>query len=76
MGGADPGATGFTMASFEQQVPLARINDAVTRILKLKFELGVFDHPYGDPVNGPYRFHQPELRRSWPTRRRASRTRC
>nr|WP_262413037.1 glycoside hydrolase family 3 C-terminal domain-containing protein [Streptomyces acidipaludis] len=59
MGGADPGATGFTMASFEQQVPLTRINDAVGRILKLKFELGVFDHPYGDPVNGPYRFHQP-----------------
>ncbi|MBM9506921.1 discoidin domain-containing protein [Actinacidiphila acididurans] len=59
MGGADPGATGFTMAGFEQQVPLARINDAVSRILKLKFELGIFDHPYGDPVNGPYRFHQP-----------------
>jgi beta-glucosidase-like glycosyl hydrolase len=59
MGGADPGAVDFTMASFEQQVPLARINDAVSRILKLKFELGVFDHPYGDPVNGPFRFHQP-----------------
>jgi beta-glucosidase len=59
MGGADPGAADFTMASFEQQVPLARINDAVSRILKLKFELGVFDHPYGDPVNGPFRFHQP-----------------
>jgi beta-glucosidase len=59
MGGADPGATGFTMASFESGVPTARINDAVTRILRLKFELGIFDHPYGDPVNGPYRFHQP-----------------
>ncbi|MFF7154606.1 discoidin domain-containing protein [Streptomyces sp. NPDC008139] len=59
MGGADPGAADFTMASFENSVPLARINDAVTRILKLKFELGIFDHPYGDPVNGPYRFHQP-----------------
>ncbi|MFJ2957941.1 discoidin domain-containing protein [Streptomyces sp. NPDC087270] len=59
MGGADPGAADFTMASFEQQVPQARIDDAVGRILKLKFELGVFDHPYGDPVNGPYRFHQP-----------------
>ncbi len=59
MGGADPGATGFTMASFEQQVPQSRIDDAVGRILKLKFELGIFDHPYGDPVNGPYRFHQP-----------------
>jgi beta-glucosidase len=59
MGGADPGATGFTMGSFEQQVPQARIDDAVSRILTLKFELGIFDHPYGDPVNGPYRFHQP-----------------
>ncbi|WP_443043012.1 discoidin domain-containing protein [Streptomyces sp. NBC_00370] len=59
MGGADPGAADFTMASFESQVPLARINDAVTRILTLKFQLGVFEHPYGDPVNGPYRFHQP-----------------
>ncbi|MFF0204893.1 discoidin domain-containing protein [Streptomyces sp. NPDC005017] len=59
MGGADPGAPGFTMAEFEQNVPLARIDDAVSRILKLKFELGVFERPYGDPVNGPYRFHQP-----------------
>ena len=59
MGGADPGAAGFTIASFLSSVPTARINDAVTRILRLKFELGVFDRPYGDPVNGPYRFHQP-----------------
>jgi beta-glucosidase-like glycosyl hydrolase len=59
MGGADPGSVGFTMAGFESQVPLARINDAVTRILRLKFQLGIFEHPYGDPVNGPYRFHQP-----------------
>ncbi|MGW5352608.1 discoidin domain-containing protein [Streptomyces sp. NPDC004031] len=59
MGGADPGAVGFTMASFEQNVPQSRIDDAVKRILTLKFELGVFEHPYGDPVNGPYRFHQP-----------------
>ncbi|AXI76238.1 discoidin domain-containing protein [Peterkaempfera bronchialis] len=59
MGGADPGAVGFAMADFESKVPLSRINDAVTRILRLKFQLGIFDHPYGDPVNGPYRFHQP-----------------
>ncbi|GGO06243.1 discoidin domain-containing protein [Microbispora bryophytorum] len=59
MGGADPGATGFTMAAFLAGVPIARIDDAVTRILRLKFTLGVFEHPYGDPVNGPYRFHQP-----------------
>jgi beta-glucosidase len=59
MGGADPGAAGFSIASFLSSVPIARVNDAVTRILRLKFELGVFDRPYGDPVNGPYRFHQP-----------------
>ncbi|MEV5704691.1 discoidin domain-containing protein [Actinoallomurus sp. NPDC052274] len=59
MGGADPGASGFSIASFLSSVPIARINDAVTRVLRLKFELGIFDRPYGDPVNGPYRFHQP-----------------
>ncbi|NUR27532.1 MAG: hypothetical protein HOV83_17100, partial [Catenulispora sp.] len=33
MGGADPGAAGFTMASFESAVPQSRIDDAVKRIL-------------------------------------------
>jgi len=60
MGGADPGAVGFTMASFVASVPAARIDDAVRRVLRLKFELGLFEKPYGDPVNGPYRWHQPQ----------------
>src|SRR4029078_11502792 len=30
------------------RVPLARIDDAVTRILTKKFELGLFEHPYAD----------------------------
>jgi beta-glucosidase len=30
------------------RVPMWRINQAVTRILTLKFKLGVFDHPYVD----------------------------
>src|SRR5581483_7721585 len=59
MGGADPGATGFTMAGFEANVPASRIDDAVKRVLRIKFQLGLFENPYGDPVNGPYRFHQP-----------------
>jgi len=29
-------------------VPLARVNDAVRRILSVKFELGLFEHPYSD----------------------------
>ncbi|WP_433533294.1 discoidin domain-containing protein [Micromonospora sp. CA-263727] len=59
MGGADPGAAGFSMDTFLARVPAARIDDAVRRVLRLKFQLGVFESPYGDPVNGPYRFHQP-----------------
>jgi beta-glucosidase-like glycosyl hydrolase len=59
MGGADPGAAGFSIGTFTANVSLARINDAVRRVLRLKFQLGLFENPYGDPVNGPYRFHTP-----------------
>src|SRR5829696_2806209 len=31
-------------------VSRARVNEAVTRILTLKFKLGLFDHPYVDPA--------------------------
>lgn len=37
------------------QVSMARINDAVRRILTKKFELGLFEHPYTD------RTHLPEV---------------
>lgn len=30
------------------QVPMSRINDAVRRILRIKYEIGLFDHPYAD----------------------------
>lgn len=32
----------------EGEVPMERVDDAVRRILKLKFELGLFDDPYTD----------------------------
>src|SRR5580698_169210 len=32
------------------EVPVARINDAVRRILLLKFKLGLFDNPYPEPA--------------------------
>ncbi|MGB5980141.1 MAG: glycoside hydrolase family 3 N-terminal domain-containing protein [Cyclobacteriaceae bacterium] len=57
MGGADPGATGFTMSGFINEVGMARINDAVRKVLDVKFRLGIFEDPYGDPVNGPNAFH-------------------
>ena len=31
----------------EGAVPLSRIDDAVTRILRVKYDLGLFDDPYG-----------------------------
>jgi hypothetical protein len=61
MGGADPGAAGFSLATFTSSVPQSRIDDAVRRILTLKFKLGLFENPYGDPVNGPYRVHTPAI---------------
>ncbi|MEW1912578.1 glycoside hydrolase family 3 N-terminal domain-containing protein [Kitasatospora sp. NPDC085895] len=33
------------------RVPLSRIDDAVRRILRAKFELGLFEHPYTDRSN-------------------------
>nr|WP_236792564.1 glycoside hydrolase family 3 N-terminal domain-containing protein [Amycolatopsis sp. GM8] len=33
------------------RVPISRINDAVSRILTSKFELGLFEHPYTDRTN-------------------------
>ena len=32
----------------EGEVPMSRIDDAVARVLRLKYRLGLFDHPYWD----------------------------
>jgi len=37
----------------EGEVPIERIDDAVRRILKVKYELGLFDRPYSDPEDYP-----------------------
>jgi len=34
----------------ENKVPLARIDDAVRRILRIKFQMGLFANPYPDPA--------------------------
>jgi beta-glucosidase len=38
----------LTRAVEQGDVPLSRIDDAVTRILRAKFTLGLFEHPYAD----------------------------
>ena len=45
--------TTLTQAVEQGDVPQARIDDAVRRILRVKFELGLFDHPLSDPANRP-----------------------
>lgn len=37
----------------EGRVPMSRINESVKRILSVKYELGLFDHPVGDPADYP-----------------------
>jgi beta-glucosidase len=32
------------------RVPMARIDDAVRRVLRVKFEMGLFEHPFTDPA--------------------------
>ncbi|HEX4489425.1 MAG TPA: beta-glucosidase BglX [Terriglobales bacterium] len=31
------------------RLPISVVNEAVRRVLRVKFEAGLFDHPYGDP---------------------------
>ena len=38
----------------EGEVPMSRIDDAVSRILRLKYRLGLFDTPDTDPKDYPY----------------------
>jgi beta-glucosidase len=33
----------------EGRIPQSRVDDAVRRILRVKFQMGLFEHPYGDP---------------------------
>jgi beta-glucosidase len=37
----------------EGKVPLARVDDAVRRILRVKIQMGLFEHPYTDPALTP-----------------------
>lgn len=41
----------LTRAVERGNVPLSRIDDAVSRILTVKFEMGLFERPFGDPAD-------------------------
>ena len=44
----------------QNKVSMARIDEAVRRILRIKFRLGLFDHPYTDEAREPSALLQPE----------------
>jgi beta-glucosidase len=44
----------------EKKIPLSKIDDAVTRILRIKFRLGLFEEPYTTIVKEEERYLQPE----------------
>lgn len=47
----------------EKKVPMTRIDDAVRRVLRLKFRLGLFDNPYTTLVDESQRFLQDNSRK-------------
>jgi len=44
----------------EKKIPMAKIDDAVSRILRVKFRLGLFDQPYTTVVDESSRYLQAE----------------
>ena len=46
----EPFIADLTRAVEQGDVPLARIDDAVRRILAVKFDLGLFEQPFADPA--------------------------
>jgi beta-glucosidase len=44
----------------QKEVQMSRIDDAVRRILRVKFRLGLFDNPYVDDIAEASRYLQPE----------------
>ncbi|WP_369946238.1 discoidin domain-containing protein [Vitiosangium sp. GDMCC 1.1324] len=53
MGGANPGA----MGNFETAVPLSRLDEAVRRVLDLKFRMGLFEDPFRMGPSGTSEWH-------------------
>lgn len=44
----------------EKKIPLSKIDDAVSRILRIKFRLGLFDQPYTTVIDEKQRYLQAE----------------
>lgn len=59
----DLGASGFAelkKSVEEGRISMQQLDDAVSRILKLKFEMGLFENPYTDPARAGAEVRSPE----------------
>lgn len=52
----------FSPPFYDGSIPVAVIDSAVARVLRLKFELGLFEDPYVDPEYARYRNGHPDHR--------------
>jgi beta-glucosidase len=50
----------FATLIAEKKIPMSAIDDAVSRVLRVKFNLGLFDNPYTDIVDESSRYLQPK----------------
>lgn len=55
-------AQNFKQLLAEKKITMAKIDDAVSRILRVKFRLGLFDKPYTTIVDEPARYLSPEAK--------------
>jgi len=46
----------FKQLIAEKKIPMKKIDDAVSRVLRVKFRLGLFDHPYTDVIDESARY--------------------
>jgi beta-glucosidase len=53
----------LAMLVHEKKIPMMRIDDAVSRVLRVKFRLGLFEHPYTPVVSENDRYLSAESRK-------------
>lgn len=53
----------FTALLAEKKITMKAIDEAVSRVLKVKFDLGLFDNPYTEVIDESLRYLQPQSKK-------------
>lgn len=53
----------FNVLLAEKKISMTAINQAVSRVLKVKFDLGLFDNPYTEVIDESLRYLQPQSKK-------------